>query len=335
MATNPASRRDFFTRPFASSESPLVEPEPDYFVVYTRRAMACEWEVRLPASRERDAAPLVMSALDEVHAVERQLTVYDETSEVSQLNRTAAARPVRVGLELFSLFSRAGELHRDSGGAYDITSGPLSQVWGFSKRAGRLPSDEELAAARARIGWNHVILDDARSTVAYAKPGVEVNFNSIGKGYGLDRMATLLCECENFLLHGGRSTLVARGASLVGASGWTVGLRHPLRPADRIAEFTLRNQALSTSGSGTQFFRHRGKRYGHLLDPRTGWPAEGMYSATVIAPNATLADALSTAFYVMGVEATLAYCEQHPEISALLVVPGEHAGEVTMVRANL
>jgi thiamine biosynthesis lipoprotein len=117
--------------------------------------------------------------------------------------------------------------------------------------------------------------------------------------------------------------------------GWTIGLRHPLRPAERLAEFVLRDQALATSGSGTQFFIRRGRRYGHILDPRTGRPAEGLYSATVIAPTAAEADALSTAFYVMGPAEVAMYCAEHSNIAALLVAPGDREGEIRLFACGL
>ncbi len=126
------------------------------------------------------------------------------------------------------------------------------------------------------------------------------------------------------------------GLVLASATGaWTVGLRHPLRPDRRLAEVRLRDRALGTSGSGTQFFTHRGQRYGHILDPRTGWPVQGMLSTTVLAPTAAAADALSTAFYVMGVDASLAYCQAHPDVSALLIAAGDRPGAIALHTANL
>jgi thiamine biosynthesis lipoprotein len=184
----------------------------------------------------------------------------------------------------------------------------------------------------------HVALDKERKTVAFRQPDVSVNFNSMGKGYALDRMAELLAErsVDDYLLHGGKSSVLARGDQPgYEGEGWTVGLRHPLRPAERLAEFQLHDRSLSTSGSGTQFFIRRGQRYGHILDPRTGRPAEGLYSATVIAPTACAADALSTAFYVMGPEKVGEYCSARPDISALLVAPGEREGDVRLFAFGL
>jgi thiamine biosynthesis lipoprotein len=108
-----------------------------------------------------------------------------------------------------------------------------------------------------------------------------------------------------------------------------------LRPKVRLAEFYLRDQALSTSGSGTQFFHHEGRRFGHILDPRTGWPVEGIHSVTVIAPTAAEADALSTAFYVMGPDKVAQYCARRTEIAALFVLPTRRKTDVQLVGCNL
>ena len=163
----------------------------------------------------------------------------------------------------------------------------------------------------------------------FLQAGIEINLGSIGKGYALDRAGELLAECgvDDYLLHGGNSSVLARGAhaELGADGGWSVGVRDPLHPARRLGQLRVRDRALATSGSGTQFFVHHGKRYGHMLDPRTGQPAEGVLSATVLAPTAAEADALSTAFYVMGPEQTAAYCDQHPEIAALMFCPGTRA----------
>jgi thiamine biosynthesis lipoprotein len=141
---------------------------------------------------------------------------------------------------------------------------------------------------------------------------------------------------DDFLIHGGQSSVLASGTHRAAAvSGWTVGLRHPLRPDQRLAEFHLSDRALGTSGSGTQFFHHRGRRYGHLIDPRTGQPADGVYSATVVAPTAARADALATAFYILGLEGTQRYCADHADVGALIVTPGERAGSVELTNYGI
>lgn len=318
--------------------APAPASKPAYVVSLKRRAMACDFEVMLNADRADDRTPSSagLAALDLVDELESQMTVYRAESEVQTINRMAADDWVGVESQLFGVLELAGQLHRDTDGAFDITGGPLSRVWGFDRRQGQLPTEEQIAEALRRVGWQHVELDSERQAIRFEQPAVEINLNSIGKGYALDRAAQLLVEQEvdNFLLHGGRSTLVARGRR-TGQRGWTVRVRHPLRPQELIAELELADAALSTSGSATQSFVLGGKRYGHLIDPRTGWPADQMHSATVIAPSGALADALSTAFYVMGEQAVEAYCQQHPAIGALLVLPGERTGEVRAAAFNL
>jgi thiamine biosynthesis lipoprotein len=312
--------------PVAADSNPLL-------VSVRRRAMACEFDVQLAASRDDNSMEYVFAALDLVEALEGQMTVYRDDSEVANINRHAAIDAVPVESRLFALFQEAARLHAETGGALDITSGPLSEAWGFSRREGRIPSDAEVAAVRQRVGMQHVELDESRQTIAFRRPKMAVNLNSMGKGYALDRMAELLRDnmVDDYLLHGGKSSVLARGDQPGGlAAGWTIGLRHPLRPAERLAEIRLRDQSLSTSGSGTQFFIRRGRRYGHILDPRTGRPAEGLFSATVIAPTAAEAEGLSTAFYVMGPTDVERYCATRPQIAALLIGPASREGDVRL-----
>jgi thiamine biosynthesis lipoprotein len=295
-----------------------------------RRAMACEFEVQLATGRDADAVECVLDALDLVETLEAQMTIYRTDSEVLRINRMATLRPVTVESRLFALFQMAAQLQRDTNGAFDITTGPLSEAWGFSRREGRMPSDAEIAAALKRVGMHHVELDAATQTVAFCQPGVSLHLNCIGKGHALDRMAELLTEGDvgDVLLHGGRSSVLARGdCPGNGQKGWTIGLRHPLRPEERLGEFVLADQSLGTSGSATQSFVHDGRRYGHLLDPRTGWPAEGVFTATVLAPTAAEADALSTAFYILGPAGTTEYCAARPEIAAVLVCPAAEGSD--------
>jgi thiamine biosynthesis lipoprotein len=299
-----------------------------------RRAMACEFEVQLAANRQDNSMEFVFQALDLVEKLETQMTVYRDASEVIEINRRAAHEPARVETRLFELIQLAQKLHHETGGALDITSGPLSEAWGFSRREGRIPSDEQIADARQHVGMQHVVLDDEQQTIVFRRPGVSINLNSMGKGYALDRMAELLArhDIDNYLLHGGKSSILARGDQPgSGAGGWWIGVRHPLRPAEQLTELNLRDEALSTSGAGTQFFYRRGKRYGHILDPRSGFPAEGLYSATAIAPSAAEAEGLSTAFYVMGVERSAEFCASRPGIGALLVAPGDREGDVRLI----
>ena len=353
----PSTRRDFLTgraavraaedlsqRAGGTDEDPAVSPAPitgspapvetdreTYLVSYTRQAMACEFAIYLNAGQGDYSTDAVLEALDQVECLEDQLTVYRDDSELQDINRLAGQREVEVEEGLFGLLRLACELFEQTSGAFDITSGPLSRVWGFSRRSGRMPSDAEIGDALARVGGSHVQLDDQQQTVRFLRPDLEINVNAIGKGYALDVCGQMLRDqgVEDYLFHGGQSSVLAAGSHAKSpARGWAVGLRHPMRPERRLAEFYLTDGALGTSGSGTQFFHFQGKRYGHIIDPTTGYPASGVYSATVLAPTAAEADALATAFYVLGLEGAEKVCQQRPEIGAVLVVPGKQAGTV-------
>jgi thiamine biosynthesis lipoprotein len=313
-----------------------------YLLRIGRRAMACEFEVLLGAGPDSDGTEFAVAALDLVDRLESQLTVYRDTSEISRLNRSAFGRDVEVEPRLFELLRLAAEIHRRTGGAYDITSGPLSKAWGFSRRSGRVPDESELAEALSRVGSQRLQFNPERRTVRFSVAGMELNLGSIGKGYALDRCCELLEAggLTDFLLHGGQSSLLARGSRNASSEeGWWIGVRDPLRPGERLGQLRLRNRALGTSGTGTQFFYHAGRRYGHILDPRTGQPVEGVLSSTVLARTAAEADALSTAFYVLGPAAALEYCRRHGESqgnpSALMVIPGNRAGTVEVVSYGL
>jgi thiamine biosynthesis lipoprotein len=309
-----------------------------YLIQWKRRAMACDFELYLNAGQYPQASEVAVEAFDLIEQLEAQLTVYRDTSEVSGINRRAADEAVPVEARLFALLKQAGELHRETAGAYDITAGPLTKVWGFFRREGTIPDADALNEALAKVGGDKLLLDEATGSVRFTQAGVELNLGSIGKGYALDRADELMqaAGIGDFLWHGGRSSVLARGRSALGGGlGWTVGIRDPVRSDRRLAEIDLRDRALATSGSSVQFFRHRGRRYGHILDPRTGWPAEGIFSATVVAPTAAQADALSTAFYVLGVERALAYCQSRPEIGTLLVYPSEDESKVELATAGL
>jgi thiamine biosynthesis lipoprotein len=285
------------------------------------RAMGCPWGVIMepgPPEQVMQAS----AALETVHALDAQLSVYRDDSEVSHVNRAAAGAAVTVEAGLFQLLQHCRQLSDGSEAAFDPAVRALIFLWRRCRQEGRVPDQMEVDAALTMSGIRHVRLDESTQTVSFLRQGVGLDFGAIGKGFAIDRATAELRRLgmRSFLLHGGHSSLMARGEHH-GQGGWPVGLKNPLFTDQHYATILLRDQALSTSGSNVQFFRHRGRRYGHILDPRTGWPAEGLLSVTVVAPTAAEADALSTAFYVMGLEKARRYCDNHPAVGAVLVPP--------------
>ena len=311
------NRRDFF-----KSAPDGQAPPQGYWLHLYRQAMACRFEVTLPIG-DQAGVLLARDALDEVDKLEQQLTVFRDSSEVSFINRNAAASPVQVEASLFALLLLCQELYRATEGAFDITSGPLSHSWGFFKRAGRIPDAEEIEQALSLVGSGKLLMDGESRTIRFERPGVEINFGSIGKGYALDRIAAMIRNrVQSALLSAGSSSMRAIGSGDRGHRGWVVGIRHPRYKDRRLAVLRMRDCAMATSGSEEQFFEHNGRRFGHIIDPRTGWPAERVTGVTVVGPSAAVTDALATAFYVGGPELAERYCASHPGVLVIMLETG-------------
>jgi thiamine biosynthesis lipoprotein len=298
----------------------------------SHRAMATTFEVQLLYGTP-NAMAVAAAAFAQIDRLEQQLTVYRDTSEVSRLNRLAAATAVPVEDKLFSLLTLAAGITEQTEGAFDISAGALIKAWGFYRGPRRVPSDEERTEALRRVGMQQIVLDAAARTVRYLQPGLEINLGSIGKGYALDRVAEELQSSLNLttaLLHGGHSSVYAMGKCPADSRGWAIGIRHPWEPKRRLAVVWLRDRGLGTSAATFQHLEYNGRKLGHILDPRTGWPAEELALASVIAPTAAEADALATAFYILGVDKARLYCETHPGIGAVLLLQGEFAQPVVL-----
>jgi thiamine biosynthesis lipoprotein len=280
--------------------------------------MACSFEVFL-RPEDRIFVTAVHAAFDLLESLEQQMSVYRPDSELSRLNRVAASTPVRVEPGLYGLLRFAGDLGAETGGAFDITAGALIRCWGFLQRQGRVPAADELERARAASGWQNVVFDDSESTVAFKRPGVELNLGAIGKGYALDEMARKLRDAglRNFMVHAGHSSILACGNSSAGA-GWEVRVKDPRGSEAGLGSVRLDERSLSTSGTGQQFFTEGGRRFGHILDPRTGWPSETNVLCSVLAESAARAEALSTALFVMSESEVRSYFEGHRQVGIIL-----------------
>lgn len=320
MATT-LTRRNFLSFDFGDRRR-----DSSHWVRVHRVAMACRFEVMLSSD---DAAEMTAAraALNEADELESLLTVFRDTSEVVDVNRRAAGDDVAVTSTLFALLSRSAQVHAATSGAFDVTCTPLSRCWGFLQREGRLPEPAAIEAARAAVGMTHVRLDADARTVRFTRPGVELNFGAIGKGFALDRMGIVLRAhgSSRALLSAGRSSVLALGGR---GRGWPVDLK-PTLASRRVGRLWLRNAAVGTSGAGEQFVDVDGHRYGHVIDPRNGRPADGVLGASVITKDAATADALSTAFLIGGPALASAYCAAHEDTLAILVL--DEAGERTEV----
>jgi thiamine biosynthesis lipoprotein len=305
-----------------------------------RRAMACEFDVAIPPSglNAIDAAHI---ALDEIAAMDELLTVYDAASPMSYVNQHAADRPVRVDQRLFRVLEMAAALTSKTTGAFDVATHALINAWGFFRGPKRVPADEELAGVLACCGMDNVELDAEARTVHFRVPGLGINLGSIGKGYAIDRAVRRMqdeYEVHCALVQGGLSSVYGLGAPDRNKQGWLIGIQSPFDPTQRVATVRLRDRALGTTNAANQYFERAGRRYGHVIDPRTGRPADTLGGVSVIARDGATADALATALFVMGLDKAVAFCKDNPDIGAVLVDRargGEPSAGPRVVTCNL
>jgi thiamine biosynthesis lipoprotein len=299
----------------------------DAFVTIAQPIMSTRVEVTLRQAQEHHA--------DEVFAVfrdaEAMASEWQPSSPLSGVNAAAGA-PVPVPQELRALLGRGVSIGEMTGGAFDITGGALWGLWDFKAEEPRVPDTEEVTRRVALVDYRQVEIDDAGGTVRLMKEGMVVGLGGIAKGWALDRSVVALLEqgVSDFSLSAGGQVVVG---GVRGDRPWRVGIRDPRgAPDDYFAIVEASNVSVSTSGDYERFFVQDGVRYHHILDPRTGMPARGLRSATVITPDATLAYALSTALVVMGVDRGLALVEQLSGVEAFVVDERGHAHRSTGAR---
>jgi thiamine biosynthesis lipoprotein len=249
------------------------------------------------------------AALAEARRLDLMLSNYTPASEWSGLNRDAGFRPVKVSAELFELLSACIEYSKQTDGAFDITVGPLMKVWGFYKGEGLLPRPAEVTGALSRVGYRNVRLDPEARTVAFTGPGVELDPGGIGKGYAVDRMVDLLERrgVAMALVSASGSSIYGIGAPPGEPEGWRIPVRAPGDPRKTAAEVRLKNMSLSTSGSYEKFFRAEGRTFSHIVDPRTGHPAQGASSVSVLAARTIDSEAWTKPYFINGREWTAAH----------------------------
>ncbi|MFZ5875567.1 MAG: FAD:protein FMN transferase [Nitrospirota bacterium] len=274
------------------------------FTRVCRPCMGSVLQVTLPMHDPTRSNELFGAGFAEAARVERLLSAFDPASELSRLNRDAGRGPVVAAPELVGVIQRAQEWSKASGGAVDATVSPLTRLWrSRDERQGRSsgpPSPDDIRSRLDHVGWHRVRLDEERGTVAYGSSGVQLEFGAMGKGYAVDRVVrTLVAAGVSSALVDFGSTTYALGRP-PNAESWRVGIRHPRDPNRIVSVARLVDRAVSTSGDDQQAIFINGTRYGHIIDPRTGWPADAAVAASVIAPAAWQADALSTAAFVLG-----------------------------------
>jgi len=263
-------------------------------------------------------------------SIDVRLSSWRDDSEVGRINLAPADSVMNVGLWLGECLRSAGALHAGSGGAFDITAGPLMHLWGFTSQQGHLPSPVEIDAARALLGGYEY--DAANRTLVKRNPGAKIDLGGLAKGFAVD------LAIRNLIDLGISAALIDLGGNIYalgipeGRDAWVVGVRDPRDRTRLLGTVSVVNRAIASSGTYERFVEIDGRRYGHIMNPATGRPAEGLLGTTVIHRSATLGDGLSTALFVVGpAEAERLLRETYRDAEAILVLPAETATARTPV----
>lgn len=279
-----------------------VEPAALARLDLTEEAMGASFSLVLFGPDRPGLESAAAAAFAEAHRLDRLLSNYLAESEWSAMNREAARRPVRVTPELFALLSTCLAYSRMSDGAFDITVGPLMKVWGFYEGEGGLPRPEAIADTLTRVGYRHVHLDPGPRTVRFARPGMDLDPGGIGKGYAVDRIVEVLKQADVriALVSASGSSIYGLGAPPDEPQGWPIAIRTPRDPSAVATHVALKDMSLSTSGSYEKFFWAENRTYSHIVDPRTGYPAQGTSAVSVLAPRTIDSEAWTKSFFING-----------------------------------
>lgn len=278
-------------------------------------------EITLSHPDETTAHAALEAAFAEFGRVEGILSSYLPESEISGVNRMAAREAVPVSKEVMELLIMAKGVSGESGGAFDVTVGPLVDLWQFDT-GGKVPEPGDLAAALTSVGFEKLELRNETSQVRFLAQGMRIDLGAIGKGYAVDRAAAILVEggIEHAIIDaGGDLRLIGHRP---GKDFWRIGIRHPRQPGRLLLSLDLVDRAVVTSGDYERFFMESGKRYHHLLDPESGWPAAGCQSVTVIAAEAAVADAYATAAFILGPDRGMELLRRLPGVEGIIVDAG-------------
>lgn len=290
-------------------------------IVHKRKLMmlGSPFEVTVVANDTVAANVFIDMAVAEVRRVENLISDWIPTTQISAINKNAGIKPVKVDEELFALVERAMKISQVTDGAFDISYASMDKIWKFDGSMKKMPTLEAIKKSVERIGYKKIILDTVAKTIYLKDEGMKLGLGGIGQGYIADRI-------KDMLLAKGCVSGIVNVSGDINAWGkqpdgnpWTVAIVNPMNKNKVFATFPLEDSAVETSGSYEKFVTFNGKRYSHIIDPRTGYPAQGVISVSVFAKRTEIADALATGVFVMGIEAGLNMIDQLKGIGCIIV----------------
>ena len=280
--------------------------------------MGSDFEITVVAKTQLEADKQIGMAIAEISRIEALISSWKTTSETSNINKNAGVSPVKVSKELFSLIQRALQISDLTDGAFDISYASMDKLWKYDGSMTQMPSKEAIKKSVAKVGYKDIVVDHKNSTVFLKNKGMKLGFGAIGKGYAADK-------AKKLLISNGVSGGIINAAGDINSwgskpsgSSWQVAITNPLNKNKAFAMLPIKD-AVVTSGNYEKYVTFNSRRYSHIIDPRTGYPSQGIISVTVFAPKAELADALATSVFVMGVETGIDRINQLKTIECIII----------------
>lgn len=281
--------------------------------------MGSRFDITVVANDSVNANKYIDLAVNEISRIEKLISSWDPNSQTSEINRNAGIKPVQVESELYELIKRSIGISKLTDGAFDISYASMDRIWKFDGSMKEMPPEEEITASVAQVGFQNIILNPEEQTVFLKMEGMKIGFGAIGKGYAADKAKQLLME------HGVVAGIINASGDMntwgkqANGEFWKVAITNPMDKNKVFALLPITDGAVVTSGDYERYVNFKGKRYAHIIDPRTGYPATGIISVTVFAPKAELADALATSVFVMGKEIGLDRINQLPKVECIII----------------
>lgn len=281
--------------------------------------MGTKIEITALSKNIKLAQDAVDAAFNEILRIEKLISSWDSTSQTSAINKNAGIKAVKVDDELYQLIHRSISISELTNGIFDISYASLDKIWKFDGSMQHLPSDTAVSQSIAKIDYKNIELHPNNSSIFLKEKGMKIGFGAIGKGYAANKCKVLMQNLgiENGVVNAG-GDLITWGHQANG-SPWTIGIANPEAKNVALSWLEISDQAVVTSGNYERFIEFNGKKYCHIINPKTGWPAEALSSVTVICRDAEVADALATAVFILGVENGLALINQLTGIECFIV----------------
>jgi len=281
--------------------------------------MGSDFEITIVEKNDSEANRLINIAIKEISRIESLISSWDKNSQTTLINYNSGIKPVKVDTELFNLISRSIKVSNLSQGAFDISYASLDKVWFFDKKMQKMPSDDQIANSVAKVGFENIILNEKEETVFLKLKGMKIGFGAIGKGYAADRAKEILIKnnVKSGIINAS-GDLTAWGQKPSGED-WMVAIVNPLNKTKVFSWLPIKNKSIVTSGNYERFINFDGKSYSHIIDPRTGYPSQGILSVTIVTENAELADALATSVFVLGEEIGMNMINQLKGVDCIII----------------